>query len=73
MQKIEIGNEVAWTWGRSEAEGRVTRKFTSDVERRIKGKTIKRKADADGPAFLIRQGDRDRVLKSQSELRKTHG
>ena len=73
MQKIEIGNEVAWTWGRSAARGKVARKFTNDVERRIKGKTIKRKADADEPAFLIRQKDGDRVLKSESELRKTHG
>lgn len=73
MQKIEVRNEVAWTWGRSEARGKVTQKFTSDVERRIKGKTIKRKANADEPAFLIEQEDGDRVLKSQSELRKTHG
>ncbi|WP_105428662.1 DUF2945 domain-containing protein [Neorhizobium sp. T6_25] len=73
MQKIEIGNEVAWTWGRSKANGKVARKFTSDVERKIKGKTIKRKADADEPAFLIRQEDGDRVLKSESELRKTDG
>ncbi|CDN49160.1 hypothetical protein [Neorhizobium galegae] len=51
MRKIEIGNEVGWTWGRAEA----------------RGKTIKRKADADEPAFLIS------VLQSQSELRKTHG
>jgi len=73
MQKIEVGNEVAWTWGRSEARGKVTQKFTSDVERRIKGKTIKRKADADAPAFLIKQQDGDRVLKKDAELRKTHG
>ncbi|CDZ28389.1 DUF2945 domain-containing protein [Neorhizobium galegae] len=73
MQKIEIGNEVVWTWGRSEAKGKVAEKFTSDVERRIKGKTIRRKADADEPAFLIRQNDGDRVLKSESELRKSHG
>ncbi|MCJ9671758.1 MULTISPECIES: hypothetical protein [unclassified Neorhizobium] len=51
MRKIEIGNEVEWAWGRAEA----------------KGKTIKRKAGADEPAFPIR------VLQSQSELRKTHG
>lgn len=73
MQKITVGNEVAWTWGRSEARGKVTRKFTRDVERRIKGKTVKRKADADEPAFLIRQENGDRVLKREAELRKTHG
>lgn len=73
MQKIQVGNEVEWRWGRSRAEGEVTRKFTRDVERRIKGKTIKREADDKEPAFLIRQEDGDRVLKSQSEVKKTHG
>jgi hypothetical protein len=64
MQKIEVGNEVAWAWGRSKA---------SDVGRKIKDRTIKRRADADEPAFLIRWEDGDRVLNSQSEPRKTHG
>ncbi len=73
MQKIEVGNEVEWKWGRSTAEGKVTQKITRDVERRIKGKTIKRKADDKEPALLIRQDDGDRVLKSQSEVKKTHG
>jgi hypothetical protein len=73
MQKINVGNEVEWKWGRSKAEGKVTRKFTDDVERKIKGKTVKRKADSKEPAFLIIQEDGDRVLKSQSELKKTDG
>jgi hypothetical protein len=73
MQKINVGNEVEWKWGRSKAEGKVTRKFTDDVERKIKGKTVKRKADSKEPAFLISQEDGDRVLKSQSELKKTDG
>jgi hypothetical protein len=73
MQKIEVGNEVEWRWGRSKAEGKVARKFTTDVERRIKGKTIKRKADENQPAFLIEQDSGSKVLKSQSEVKKTHG
>jgi len=73
MQKIEVGNEVEWKWGRSKAEGKVTRKFTHDVERKIKGKSIKRHADAGEPAFLVRQENGNRVLKSQSELKKIHG
>ncbi len=68
MQKIQVGNEVEWKWGRSKAEGKVTQKFTGDVERKIK-----RKADDKEPAFLIKQDDGDRVLKSQSEVKKTHG
>ncbi|RWX78997.1 DUF2945 domain-containing protein [Neorhizobium lilium] len=73
MQNIKVGNEVEWKWGRGKAEGEVTEKFTKDVERTIKGKTIKRKADAEKPAFLVKQEDGDRVLKSQSELKKTDG
>lgn len=72
MQKIHVGNEVEWRWGRSKAEGKVTRKFTRDIERRIKGKTIKRKADSKEPAFLIEQDSGAKVLKSQSEVKKTH-
>jgi hypothetical protein len=73
MQKINVGNEVEWKWGKGKGEGKVAEKFTKDVERKIKGKTIKRKADAEEPAFLVKQEDGDRVLKSQSELKKTHG
>ena len=73
MQKISVGNEVEWKWGKSKAEGKVAQKFTKDVERKIKGKTVKRKADDKEPAFLVKQEDGDRVLKSQSELKKTHG
>ncbi|SFB53103.1 hypothetical protein SAMN03159496_04766 [Rhizobium sp. NFR07] len=72
MQKIQVGNDVEWKWGRSKAEGKVTQKFTEDVERQIKGKVIKRKADGKEPVFLIEQEDGDRVLKSQSELRRSH-
>jgi hypothetical protein len=72
MQKIQVGTDVEWTWGSSSAEGKVTQKFTEDVERKIKGKMIKRKADKKEPAFLIKQEDGDRVLKSQSELRRSH-
>ncbi|AYD02072.1 DUF2945 domain-containing protein [Neorhizobium sp. NCHU2750] len=73
MQKIQVGTNVEWTWGRSRAQGKVTRTFTADVTRKIKGKTISRKADRDKPAFLIEQEDGDRVLKSQSEIRRAHG
>jgi hypothetical protein len=73
MQKINVGNDVEWKWGRSKAEGKVAEKFTKDVERKIKGTTVKRKADKEEPAFLIKQEDGDRVLKSQSELKKTNG
>jgi hypothetical protein len=71
MQTIKVGNAVEWTWGRSKARGKVEARFTRDVTRTIKGKRIKRKADGQEPAFLIRQTDGARVLKSQSEVEKT--
>ena len=70
MQKIAKGDEVEWKWGANTAEGTAAEKFTSDVERTIKGTRVKRKADKEEPAFLIKQEDGDRVLKSQSELKK---
>jgi hypothetical protein len=72
MQKIDVGNEVEWRWGRSKARGRVAEKFTGDVERTIKGRRIKRHADPQAPAFLIKQENGNRALKSGSELRKSH-
>ncbi len=73
MQKIEVGNEVEWKWGRSKGEGKVAEKFTDDVERKIKGTSVKRHADTKEPAFLVTQENGNRALKSQSELKKTHG
>jgi hypothetical protein len=73
MQKIEVGTDVQWKWGRSTAKGKVTRKFIEDVKRQIKSKTVTRNADEQKPAFLIEQKDGDRVLKSQSEIRRVHG
>lgn len=60
MAKIKVGDDVQWRWGANKAEGTAKERFTSDVERTIKGTKVKRKAHEDG----------DRVLKSQSELKK---
>ncbi|OLP53610.1 hypothetical protein BJF92_05505 [Rhizobium rhizosphaerae] len=69
MQKFRKGTKVEWTWGKSKAEGKIDESFTEDVERTIEGHKIKRKASADEPAYLIKQEDGARVLKSHSELR----
>lgn len=70
MTKASKGDQVAWNWGRGTAEGTVAETFTHDVTRTIKGKKIKRKADEKEPAYLIKQDDGDRVLKSASEVHK---
>lgn len=68
MHNIRKGSQVEWTWGAHEAKGKVEKTFTHDVERRIKGSIVKRKADAGEPALLIRQKNGNRVLKSRSEV-----
>ncbi|WP_370170244.1 MULTISPECIES: hypervirulence associated TUDOR domain-containing protein [Hyphomonas] len=65
-----IGTKVEWDWGNGTATGKVDERFTDTVTRTIKGNEVKRKATKDDPAYLIKQEDGDRVLKSHSELRK---
>ena len=68
MPKFNQGDTVTWTWGSGTATGTVQESFTDRVTRTIKGTEVTRDADADNPAYLIKQDDGDRVLKSQSEL-----
>ena len=67
---IEIGDTVEWNWSGGTASGDVVERFTSRVEKTIKGTEIVRDATADEPAFLIEQADGDQVLKSVTEVTK---
>jgi hypothetical protein len=70
MEKFHAGTKVEWTWGKGTGSGKIAQSFTEDVERKIAGSTIKRKATVDEPAYLVEQEDGGHVLKSHSELRK---
>jgi hypothetical protein len=70
MATFAKGDKVRWTWGAHNAEGVVAQKFTSRVKRTIKGKAVIRKATEDEPAYLVKQEDGGRALKSASELSK---
>ncbi|MFC0336397.1 Protein of unknown function [Kushneria avicenniae] len=61
---------VKWKWGDNWTEGKITRKYTEKVTRRIKGSDVTRNATEDEPAYMIKQDDGDRVLKLHKELRK---
>lgn len=67
---LRKGTQVEWDWSGRTATGKITQIFTSDVERKIKGSSVKRKASEDDPAYLIEQDDGDEVLKGKSELRR---
>ena len=70
MTPYRKGTKVSWKWGNGKGKGKVAESFTEDVERKIDGSTIKRKASKDEPAYLIEQEDGGKVLKSHSELDK---
>ena len=70
MAHFSKGDHVTWRWGAHEAEGIVAQIFTARVRRTIKGKTIVRNASDAEPAYLVRQADGGRALKSASELSK---
>ena len=63
------GSKVKWKWGANDAEGVVVQRFTARVTRTIKGAKVTRDASEAEPAYLVKQEDGDRVLKSASELR----
>jgi hypothetical protein len=64
------GDHVSWKWGAHTVEGIVAERFTSRVERKIKGANVVRNASEDEPAYLVRQNDGGQALKSVSELSK---
>lgn len=65
---VRKGAEVEWNWASGTGRGKVAEIFHEDVERTLKGSTIRRKASREEPAYLIEQEDGDRVLKSASEV-----
>lgn len=70
-EHLSKGDRVRWSWGAHEAEGVVAQRFTRRVKRKIAGTTVIRNASEDDPAYLVRQADGGRALKSASELKKT--
>ena len=57
MKHHAVNTEVEWEWGNGSASGNIREKFTSDVERTIKGSSVKREASDSDPAYLIEQDD----------------
>ncbi|CAI3961291.1 DUF2945 domain-containing protein [Alteromonas macleodii] len=71
MKHYAVNTEVEWEWGNGSATGNIRKKFTNDVERTIKGSSVKREASDSDPAYLIEQDDGSKVLKSHSEITKS--
>ena len=71
MKHYAVNTEVEWEWGNGSATGNIREKFTNDVERTIKGSSVKREASDSDPAYLIEQDDGSKVLRSHSEITKS--
>ena len=67
-RKSSTGAKVKWKWGAHEAHGEIVESFERKVRRTLKGEEVVREGSSEEPAYLIRQKDGDRVLKSHSEL-----
>ena len=67
-ERYRKGQAVSWSWGSGTAHGKIAEVHTRPVSRTIKGKRIKRNASRAQPAYLVRQQDGARALKSHSEL-----
>lgn len=68
---MKKGDKVTWKWGAHQAEGKIEKKYDKPVEKTIKGAKVKRQASKEEPAYEIKQEDGGKVLKSESELRKS--
>jgi hypothetical protein len=67
---MKKGDTVHWNWGKGEAEGKIEKKHEEPVTKTIKGSKIKRNASKDEPAFEIKMDKGQKVIKSESELKK---
>lgn len=67
---IREGTQVQWKWGQATATGVVEETFHERVTRTIEGSEITRDASEDEPAYLIKQEDGSKVLKSSTEVER---
>lgn len=67
---MKKGDSVHWSWGKGQAEGKIEQKYEEPVTKHIKGATVKRNATKNEPAYEVKTDKGDRVLKSESELKK---
>lgn len=68
---IREGSKVKWDWGNGTAEGKVIETHDKKVTRNIDGSEITRKGEEGNKALLIEQEDGSKVLKLESEVKKT--
>ncbi|WP_208351401.1 DUF2945 domain-containing protein [Pseudaestuariivita rosea] len=69
MASYRKGDQVEWDWGDGTAQGTIVEVHKEKVTKTLKGTDVTRAASEDEPAYLIKQEDGDKVLKSCTEIR----
>jgi hypothetical protein len=67
-KKYRKDQKIQWQWSGRLIQGVVVEVFLKPLTKVIKGKTIKRNASAEMPAYLVESEAGNRALKLQSEL-----
>lgn len=68
---IREGSNVQWDWGNGTASGKVISTFAEKVTKTIDGSKITREGEEGNKALYIEQDDGSKVLKLESEVKKT--
>lgn len=68
---IREGSKVQWEWGNGTATGKVVSTYTEKITRTIDGSEITREGEEGNKALYIEQDDGSKVLKLESEVKKT--
>ena len=66
----KVGDSVQWKWLGRAILGQVKKVFYKPVSQVIKGKTIKRNASPEKPAYLVESEAGNLALKLETELSK---
>ena len=68
--KFRKGQLVKFSENKTEKSGEIQARFIQNTELEIDGRTIKHKATAENPAYLIKIADNDHTIKTESELKE---
>lgn len=68
---IREGSKVQWEWGNGTATGKVVSTYTKKITKTIDGSEITREGEEGNKALYIEQDDGSKVLKLESEVKKT--
>lgn len=68
MADYNVGDKVKWNWGNGTGTGKVEKRYTQKITRKLQGSEVTRNGSDDDPALYIEQEDGDGVLKLASEV-----